>query len=246
LSFSQVILSDMLFSMNPLIRLMETSKFHYLLASLALMIVLYPFIEGIGFVEYLYYIIILAIFFSSLYMLNHSPRLRRFAYFNGGLMLILVALSGFFKDIPPAFEIVGAFATLCFLILIAFAIIFDIFHSQEVTADTISGAACLYLLIGIIWGEAYSMLEHLSPGSFYYSLPEKVGRMISSSFFTYFSFVTLTTIGYGDISPVSKVAKLLVITEAILGQLYIAIFLARIIASYQGRKKSAPPPKDKK
>ncbi|MFA6413542.1 MAG: ion channel [Syntrophales bacterium] len=232
--------------MNPLIRLMGTSKFHYLLASLALMIILYPFIEGRGFAENLFAVIILAIFLSSLYTLDHSPRLRRFAYFNGGLMLVLVTLSGFFKDIPPAFGIVGAFATLCFFILIAFAIIFDIFHSQEVTTDTISGAACLYLLIGIIWGEAYSLLEHLCPGSFYYSLPQKVGHMISSSFFTYFSFVTLTTIGYGDISPVSEGAKLLVIAEAILGQLYIAIFLARIIATYQGRKKPGlPPPKGK-
>ncbi|MFA5180909.1 MAG: potassium channel family protein [Syntrophales bacterium] len=230
--------------MNSLLRIMETSKFHYLLASLALMIALYPFVEGIGFAEHLYSIFIMAIFFSSLYMLDRSPRLRRIAYFNGGLMLIMVALSGFFKFIPPAFEIAGAFATLCFLILIAFAVIFDIFHSQNVTADTISGAACLYLLIGIIWGEAYSLLEHLYPGSFYYSLSEKTGHRISSSFFTYFSFVTLTTIGYGDISPVSKGAKLLVIMEAIMGQLYIAIFLARIIATYQGRKKTAPPKKE--
>jgi hypothetical protein len=161
-------------------------------------------------------------------------------------MLILVTLSGIVKDIPPILGIVGAFATICFFVLIAFAIIFDIFHSQEVTTDTISGAACLYLLIGIIWGEAYGLLEHLYPGSFYYSLPMKVGPRITSSFFTYFSFVTLTTIGYGDISPVSEGAKLLVIAEAILGQLYIAIFLARIIATYQGRKKPAPPPKEKK
>ena len=233
----------MSFPMNPLIRLMQTSKFHYLLASLTLMIVLYPFIEGIGFAEHLFLFIILSIFFSSLYTLNHSPRLRRFAYFNGGLMVILVALSGFLKDIPPVFGIVGAFATLCFLILIAFAIILDIFHSQDVTTDTISGAACLYLLIGIIWGEAYSLLEHLAPGSFYCSLPEKMGHRINSSFFTYFSFVTLTTIGYGDVSPASEGAKVLVIIEAILGQLYIAIFLARIIASYQGKKKSMPPSK---
>jgi hypothetical protein len=225
---------------------METSKFHYLLASLALMIVLYPFIEGRAFAENLFAVIILAIFLSGLYSLDHSPRLRRFAYFNGGLMLILVTLSGIAKDIPPILGIVGAFATICFFVLIAFAIIFDIFHSQEVTTDTISGAACLYLLIGIIWGEAYGLLEHLYPGSFYYSLPMKVGSRITSSFFTYFSFVTLTTIGYGDISPVSEGAKLLVIAEAILGQLYIAIFLARIIATYQGRKKPAPPPKEKK
>jgi hypothetical protein len=225
---------------------METSKFHYLLASLALMIILYPFIEGRSFAENLFAVIILAIFLSGLYSLDHSPRLRRFAYFNGGLMLILVTLSGIVKDIPPILGIVGAFATICFFVLIAFAIIFDIFHSQEVTTDTISGAACLYLLIGIIWGEAYGLLEHLYPGSFYYSLPMKVGPRITSSFFTYFSFVTLTTIGYGDISPVSEGAKLLVIAEAILGQLYIAIFLARIIATYQGRKKPAPPPKEKK
>jgi len=65
-----------------------------------------------------------------------------------------------------------------------------------------------------------------------------MGHTINSSSFTYFSFITLTTIGYGDITPVSRGAKLLVMMEAILGQLYIAIFLARIIASYQVSRKN--------
>lgn len=223
--------------MNLLIRLMETSKFHYLLASLALMIVAYPFIEGGGFAEHLFLIIILAIFFSSLYMFHHSPRLRLFAYINGGLMLFLGVLSGFMPMIPQVLQIIYALSTLNFFIFLAMAIIADFLHTKEVTADTISGAACVYLLIGITWSLAYALLEYVAPGSFHFSMPIKTIRLTNTSSFSYFSFVTLTTVGFGDITPVSKGAKLLVIMEAILGQLYIAIFLARIIGSYQRGKK---------
>jgi len=139
---------------------------------------------------------------------------------------------------PRALIVAGAVTGQSFLVLLAFAIVFDIFRSGDVTTDTISGAACLYLLIGIVWGEAYSLQEHLWPGSFHFSLSKPMGHTINSSSFTYFSFITLTTIGYGDITPVSRGAKLLVMMEAILGQLYIAIFLARIIASYQVSRKN--------
>lgn len=224
--------------MNPLQRVMQTSKFHYLLISLILMIGSYPFIEGNIFEEYIFLIVTIFVFIAGIYSLDHSPRLRRLAYFNGAVMIGLLVIPLVIHAIPPALIVAGAVTGQSFLVLIAFAIVFDIFHSGKVTTDTISGAACLYLLIGLVWGEAYSLLEHLHPGSFHFSLAKPTGHMINSSSFTYFSFITLTTIGYGDIAPVTKYAKLLVIMEAILGQLYIAIFLARIIASYQVLKKN--------
>ena len=229
--------------MNPLLRLMETSKFHYLLASLTLMIVSYPFIEGRGFAEHLFLFINLAIFFSSLYMFDHSRRLRLFAYINGGIMLLFGVLSSFMPVLPQVLELIFAVSTLSFFIFLAMAIIADFLHTTEVTVDTISGAACVYLLIGVIWSLAYALVEHIDPGSFHFTAPKKAIHLTNTSSFSYFSFVTLTTVGFGDIIPISKGAKLLVIIEAILGQFYIAIFLARIIASYQGKKKSLPPSK---
>ncbi len=226
--------------MKLLVDVMQTSKFHYLLVSLILMIVSYPFVEGNIFQEYVFLIVTIFVFIASIHTLEHSPRLRRFAYVNGAVMIVLLLIPLFLRALPPGLVVAGALAGQSFLILIAFAIVLDIFHGGKVTTDTISGAACLYLLIGIIWGEAYSLLEHLRPGSFHFSLPKPESHMINSSSFTYFSFITLTTIGYGDITPIAKEAKLLAITEAVLGQLYIAIFLARIIASYQGAKKTKP------
>ena len=226
--------------MNALLRVMQTSKFHYLLISLIMMLVSYPFIEGNILEEYIFLIVTIVVFVAGIYTLDHSPRLRRFAYFNGAVMIGLLLIPLFFHAMPRALIVAGALTGQSFLLLMAFAIVLDIFHRGKVTADTISGAACLYLLIGIFWGEAYSLLEYLRPGSFHFSLPRAAGHMINSSSFSYFSFITLTTIGYGDIAPLTKEAKLLVIMEAILGQLYIAIFLARIIASYQVGKKTKP------
>ena len=109
---------------------------------------------------------------------------------------------------------------------------------RHVTLDSIGGGLAVYLLLGVGWTHLYALVETLDPGSFItrpldgsaHGLTEYTSGTYPQLFF--FSFVTLTTLGYGDILPVSSAAKGLAIAEAIVGPVFLAILMARLVGLY--------------
>lgn len=99
--------------------------------------------------------------------------------------------------------------------------------SERITQDTIYGALCGYLLLGITWTYAYVLLESLVPGSF------EGGREGRPVDFLYFSYVTLTTLGYGDVLPATRKAESLAMMEAATGVIFVAVQIARVVALHQ-------------
>lgn len=112
------------------------------------------------------------------------------------------------------------------ILIIALILLVQVFRTGPVTHLRIQGAIAVYLLFGIGWAHAYHIAAALLPGSFNYSS----GELSTVQDWAYYSFVTLTTLGYGDITPVRPVARNLAITEALAGQLYLAVMLARLVA----------------
>jgi hypothetical protein len=109
-------------------------------------------------------------------------------------------------------------------------IVWHILRRPEVTTDTIAGAACAYTLLGMVWGNLYIVLELLRPGSFAIPPSWRMGPSGDpGTALLYFSFVTLTTVGYGDIVPLWPGAGGLAVAEAVVGQLYLAITIARLV-----------------
>jgi voltage-gated potassium channel Kch len=104
-----------------------------------------------------------------------------------------------------------------------------IFHQQDIDADIIAGAIVAYLLMALMWSLLYGVLEAAHPGSFKFA--EGVVR-IGRELFTYFSFVTITTVGYGDIFPVTPVARAFSNLEAVVGQLYLVILVSWLVGKY--------------
>jgi hypothetical protein len=102
---------------------------------------------------------------------------------------------------------------------------------ERASAQRIAGAVTIYLLIGLIWARLYQVLELLAPGSFRF--PQDEG--LSAAGLSYFSFVTLATLGYGDITPVSLVARDLAVLEAVMGQLYMVILISRLVSEGVGK-----------
>jgi hypothetical protein len=103
--------------------------------------------------------------------------------------------------------------------------------SAAVTADTIAGAICFYLLLGVIWALVYAALELAHPGSFLdggrpVGVPNR-GSLVPE--LLYLSLATLSTLGYGDILPVTPQARMLAALEAIVGPLYLAVLIARLV-----------------
>jgi hypothetical protein len=105
----------------------------------------------------------------------------------------------------------------------------------QVTADKIHGAIAAYILIGLLWTLIYVFIEDLLPGSFSYN--GSAAGTLRPEDLLYFSFVTLTTTGYGDMAPVTAHARSLAILEQLAGTFYIAILIARLTGLYQGGER---------
>ena len=99
-------------------------------------------------------------------------------------------------------------------------------------------ATSVYLLLGILWSMAYILVAELVPGSFCFAAGPDPGRSMAGFDAVYFSFVTLCTVGYGDVFPVSHGAKMLAIAEAVTGLFYVTILIARLVAVYSSEKPS--------
>lgn len=114
-----------------------------------------------------------------------------------------------------------------------------LFTTTYVTKDVIYAALSIYFLIGVLYGIIFTLLECFLPGSF--ALPQPLGDYTFYSAFgqdlIYFSFITLTTSGYGDIVPLSPPAKFLSILEAITGQIYLTVMIARLIGIHIAQLK---------
>jgi hypothetical protein len=118
---------------------------------------------------------------------------------------------------------------LLFLLGISAALAGEVFRSKRIKLDQVLGGVVLYLNIGLTFAVAYTLVEHVSPGAFVLPQPAP-GLPVHPTYFAYFSFVTLTTVGYGDTLPVGAMARSLATLEAALGQLYPAIILARLVS----------------
>ncbi len=117
-------------------------------------------------------------------------------------------------------------AELVSLLLLLLVVLGQTFRTGPVTGHRIQGGIAGYLLLGVVWAQAYAFVEMLHPGSF----SGAIGAATGYRTFSYFSFVTLTTVGYGDILPVHPAARSLAMLEAVTGPLYVAILLARLVS----------------
>ena len=112
----------------------------------------------------------------------------------------------------------------------ACAILSYVLGSGKVTSDKIYGAICVYLLFGYAWTFAYSLIEEVQPGSFTsltsIDAHDLVGRVMQMR---YFSFVSLTSVGYGDIVPHSQLARTMALLEAMFGQFYLVALIGRLV-----------------
>jgi hypothetical protein len=139
-------------------------------------------------------------------------------------MLVSIWISHF-TDMP-FLVFVGDCFGIAFIAFLVVVILSFIFREKQVTVNVIYGSIVVYLLIAIMWSFVYSVLESIQPGSFAIGEGQiDVGRRL----YIYYSFVTITTLGYGDITPITDLANSFSFLEAVTGQLYIAILIARLV-----------------
>lgn len=126
----------------------------------------------------------------------------------------------------------GHLCAILFFLGAAALIVRSLFSGADLTFDSILGAVCGYLFLGLGWAVAYSLVEGLAPGSFTFGKDLVRGEGAHDPLphvLTYYSFVTLTTVGYGDVAPLSPAAQTFAWTEAVAGQFYLAVIVASLV-----------------
>jgi hypothetical protein len=217
--------------MNPLRTLIQIQRqignYGLLTLFILLMMLVRPFLnESSGEADLLADVLFTAIFLSVIY----AARREHYNFW----VAILLATFGFAGRIhvrlsdPETLPIMVNASAMLFFIYTLINVGSHIWSERHrVNHDVIFAAVSAFLLLGIVWTYAYFFLDMANPLSFKGPQAE-----LNRDDFFYFSFVTLATLGYGDIVPVTRPARSLAILEALMGQLYLAILIARLVGAY--------------
>jgi Ion channel len=163
---------------------------------------------------------------------SYALRTRK-SLFKVAIVLSVVSVAGSALVNLTHQEWAAAFAYSCIIVLVAFfavTILAYVLHGTAVTTDKIYAAVCVYLLLGFAWTFAFALVEAVQPSSFTIhgeALPSRY--ILEVRELRYFSFMTLTTVGYGDIAPASTIARTLAALEAVTGQIYLTVLVARLV-----------------
>jgi hypothetical protein len=155
-------------------------------------------------------------------------RLRVLGLVLGG-PAVLGAWAGYtLPESPRGAEVGFHLSAVLFQSLVVVVVIGGVYREKRVTAEGIFGALCAYLLIGIAFGHVYCLTEAAQPGSFA-GIPSDADGGQRHFLLNYFSFVTLTTVGYGDVTPLGGPARSLAVVEAVAGQVYLTVLIADLV-----------------
>lgn len=161
----------------------------------------------------------------------------RIAFTAGWILagLTLTAMVLAFATGEAAMQYLALITVLIFFFLTCLIAVYDVLFGGHIDINRLVGAACIYLLSGSLWGIVYLLLNVVSPGSFEGITSENLSEQLNA--FTYHSFVTLTTLGYGDLTPVLPVARTLCYLEAVLGQLYLTVLVAALVGIHIANRR---------
>lgn len=214
-------------ALNQVLR-MQKGNFIYMLAGLLVLLLLSPGISIIfpviaSLFSQIAFILVMIIGVWSL-NLNKQWFIVGIVLASTGLILTVIHL--FFDS--KVIYISSLACVLMFCVLSMITTMKHILFSGKITLNKIVGSVCIYLLIGVIWGLLYIFIAFIDPDAFN-GLPHENDQIWN---FIYFSFVTLTTLGYGDINPAIPLARSLAYLEAICGQFYLAILVASLVSAH--------------
>jgi hypothetical protein len=220
----------------------DTSLTILLISLFVLLFLLYPFSEAGEFSDYVLDGLALLILISGAYTVSARRE----------TLVVCIALAGvtFTAQIllyiyPSLLLLTLRVAFLAFfLCVVSGVVLYGVLREGRVTAHRVGGAVAVYLMLGLIWGNAYLLVFIHDPASF------DLGRPIvapaefaeiqtrAASRLIYFSFVTMTTLGYGDVKPQTEAAETLSVLQALVGQIYLVVILARIVSLLVDKRNS--------
>ena len=199
------------------------SRFIYIMLSIMLVIIVSPYIRSTGKTGHIITTLLAAMIpLTSFYALTADRKRAIIILFLAAPFVILDGMSVFFANGYLLIAAISFGVILYFYIVVL--LVNNLLSNRVITADLIYCAISTYFLIGVMWAGIYMVLEGISPGSF--SGISEAGDLL------YFSFVTLTTVGFGEITPLTIISKRLAVFEAAIGCIYLAVIIAMIVGRY--------------
>ena len=207
-----------------------------LLIALALLFFLFPFVEEVKGGDLIVSILFSLVLFAAILAVADRKRVLLIA-----LVLAVPAVGGRWINhvrpdlVPPAVFLVGGLVLIIFVVahLLRFVL-----RAPSVTTEVLCASISAYLMLGLMWTMAYWLVDQLTPGGAFSFNTNAGARSMNGFTGFYFSFITLSTVGYGDITPVSRIARWLAALEAMTGLLYVAVLIARLVALYSSPKSN--------
>jgi len=211
-------------------------RFAYLTKSLLLLIIAYPYVQGEMMGQILLSLLTTLVMIMSVVAVADKKRYTVIALLLAlpWFAIILLNFPLFKTDYTLLVKKEIIFAFLLFAYT-TFRIFMHIIKSREVTAEILFASICVYILIGLTWATLYVIIEILYPGSFI----DSNGQILNDGQdFLFFSYTTLTTVGYGNIEAITDQARSVASLEAIVGQLYLTIMVARLVGLHISNPKA--------
>jgi voltage-gated potassium channel len=211
----------------------------YCLASLVLMIIASPFIEEFPGGPLIQAILLTIVFLSAVFALGGRGPMLVLAIVLVAPTLVARWASYSRPDLvsPEVFRGTG----MLFLGFVILQFLRFILRAPRVDSEVLCASVAVYLMLGLLWSLLYSLIDWFIPDSFVFNVGPASEHSMQDFQALYFSFITLSTIGYGDIVPVSKVARMLAIVEAVFGMFYVTLLIARLVSLYSSSRGNDKP-----
>jgi voltage-gated potassium channel len=221
------------FEQSPFLRRFSAIE---LLVALVALFVSFPFIESLPSGALIESILLTVVLVSALLAIATRRRILIVA-----ALLALPALIGRWLNhyrpdlVPPEVFLIGG---IVFVLFVVGNLLRFVLNAPSVNTEVLCASISAYLLLGLLWTLGYWLIAELIPDAFAFNASTVADRSMKGLNGLYFSFITLSTVGYGDITPVSKVARMLAAAEATTGLLYVAVLIARLVALHATRKSN--------
>jgi Ion channel len=204
-----------------------------LLIALGLLFFFFPFVEEVKGGDLIVSILLSLVLLSAVFTVASRRTLIV------GLLLAIPAVAGRWINhfqphlVPPPIFLVAGLGLVAFVVV---NLLRFILRAPSVNVEVLCASISAYLMLGLMWTIAYWLVAQVTPTAFAFNTTTGTKESMEGFNAFYFSFITLSTVGYGDITPVSKVARMLAAMEAMTGLLYVAVLIARLVALYSSPK----------
>jgi hypothetical protein len=216
----------------------------YLLVSLLILVAIAPWLTERPVGRGLWELLLTLVTVSSIHMVSVKRSQALIAF----LLAVPTLASLWLRQLVPDVRLsqVALALLTVFLFYTTVTVLLRVFAEETVTTDTLSAALCVYLLMGYVWGSLYGLMYLSRPEGFHMPMgwtparEQGIATDVPINLMTYFSFMTLTTLGYGDVLPISGSVRAAVILEAVLGHFYLAVLVARLVGLHIAGTRRQP------